>query len=312
MTSQSTFDERLVSIGTHSLFLHSGGPANRQRHTPAVIIEAGLGGGISEWVAVQQIVAQFASVYSYDRGGYGRSERSPNAPTAENRVRELRALLTAADIRPPWLLVGHSYGGWLVMEFLRVFGAQDVAGMVLVDCPKVPTEFPQGWDALMDGSDYHTIVGLEANRCVSDAEWTQLRRDNHANEGMEQEEARYMDECRSLVDTHMERHPCLLGDRPLSVIFTNEGIDFEKIYDYGVERGNATDRVRKEMRELLDGWEEINLDGQTQHLNLSSRARMAKAEGIARTHNLQYVKPEVVTAEIRWVMDQIIDENKKL
>ncbi|OJJ72264.1 hypothetical protein ASPBRDRAFT_675403 [Aspergillus brasiliensis CBS 101740] len=93
-----------VSLGSHCLYLSADEPQRsiiQGRLQPAVIIEAGLGSGLSEWVAVSRLIAQRARVYSYDRAGYRRSEPSPNPQyTAINRNRELATLLEVAEIEP--------------------------------------------------------------------------------------------------------------------------------------------------------------------------------------------------------------------
>ena len=47
-------------------------------------------------------------------------------------VWELRTLREKAGERPPYVLVGHSSGGWLVRVFASTYRS-DVAGLVLVD-----------------------------------------------------------------------------------------------------------------------------------------------------------------------------------
>ncbi|PWY70850.1 hypothetical protein BO94DRAFT_609145 [Aspergillus sclerotioniger CBS 115572] len=89
---QSGTHAALVPLSTHSLYLSASGPNRPLTSTgnlqPAIIIEAGLCSGHSEWVAASRLISQRARVYSYDRVGYGRSEPSPHEYTAENGVRE--------------------------------------------------------------------------------------------------------------------------------------------------------------------------------------------------------------------------------
>jgi hypothetical protein len=117
----------LISIGPHSLFLSASGPLRSSPTQPAIIIETGLGSNSSRWVAVQRLVSQFARVYSYDRAGYGKSRApDPSAPlpasayppTTKRRCQELTELLKEARVHPPWVLVGQSFGGVLIREFL--------------------------------------------------------------------------------------------------------------------------------------------------------------------------------------------------
>lgn len=100
--------------------------------SPTVVLEAGLGGTTLDWVLVQPAVAAFTRVCSYDRGGYGWSEPSPSRRTAQAIVTELERLLDYARLPPPYVLVGHSFGGLVVQLFARERPAK-TAGLVLVD-----------------------------------------------------------------------------------------------------------------------------------------------------------------------------------
>lgn len=100
--------------------------------SPTVILEAGLGDLLSSWRRVQPPVAMFTRVCSYDRAGYGNSESGEFPRTSKQIARELHATLAAADERPPYLLVGHSAGGYHVRAFHGLYG-KEVVGMVLVD-----------------------------------------------------------------------------------------------------------------------------------------------------------------------------------
>lgn len=99
---------------------------------PTVILDSGLGVPAVGWNPVQMEVAKFARVCSYDRAGYGWSSATSAPRTSAQIVKELHALLEAANEKGPYILVGHSFGGYNV----RVYNGQypnDVAGMVLVD-----------------------------------------------------------------------------------------------------------------------------------------------------------------------------------
>lgn len=124
-----TSGERLVDIGGQQLFLRCLGAG-----TPTVIFEAGLGDTADEWLPVQRAVAAFTRACAYDRAGLGRSAAGPvsRPRTAERMVTELRALLAAAGVSAPYVLVGHSAGG-LIMQLFAASHPAEVAGLVLVD-----------------------------------------------------------------------------------------------------------------------------------------------------------------------------------
>ena len=95
-------------------------------------MEAALGGSCISWSLVQPDVARLTLACSYDRAGFGWSDPGPMPRTAGRVADELWMLLDRAEIRPPFLLVGHSFGG-LVMRIFAARHRADVAGLVLVD-----------------------------------------------------------------------------------------------------------------------------------------------------------------------------------
>lgn len=121
---------KLIDVGGWRLHLNCTGESHASQ--PAVILEAGAGDFSVEWSLVQAGVAKFARVCSYDRAGDGWSELGPHPRTMHQIVYELHTLLDRAGVRPPFVLVGHSYGGWLVRLYASTYPAE-VAGMVLVE-----------------------------------------------------------------------------------------------------------------------------------------------------------------------------------
>lgn len=116
-----------VTVGGIYLHLYC-----RGRGSPSVILDSGLGGTTLDWQRVQPAIARQTRVCSYDRPGYGWSDRDPQPPTALHLSTELQQLLVQGHIAPPYLLVGHSFGGLLVQLFAERHPAE-VGGLVLVD-----------------------------------------------------------------------------------------------------------------------------------------------------------------------------------
>ena len=77
-------------------------------------------------------IAKTTRVCIYDRAGYGWSEPSPNSRTSKQIVKELDAMLTKAEIAPPYILVGNSFGSYNVRLYASQF-PEKVAGIVLTD-----------------------------------------------------------------------------------------------------------------------------------------------------------------------------------
>ncbi len=117
----------LIPVGHHRLHLHCQGQGG-----PTVILDAGLGGSSLDWSRVQPAAAAVTRSCSYDRAGYGWSEPGPPPRTSAHIVAELHTLLRRAEEPAPYLLVGHSFGGYNV----RLFASRHptlVAGVILVD-----------------------------------------------------------------------------------------------------------------------------------------------------------------------------------
>ena len=118
---------RLVDVGGRRLHLNCMGQGS-----PTVVFEAGAGAFSIDWSLVQPAIARTNRACLYDRARYAWSDPSPTAEMPAAVVRDLHALLEAANERPPYVLVGHSMGGIYVRIYERRY-APDVAGMVLVD-----------------------------------------------------------------------------------------------------------------------------------------------------------------------------------
>jgi len=97
-----------------------------------VILDAGLGDHSQVWQNIQLEVARFTKVLSYDRGGMGKSDKAPIPRTCKDMVEDLRQLLHAADLRPPYILVAHSWTGINARWYANQY-SHELAGMVLID-----------------------------------------------------------------------------------------------------------------------------------------------------------------------------------
>jgi pimeloyl-ACP methyl ester carboxylesterase len=84
--------------------------------SPTVVIEAGLGDWSTSWSCVQRH-REDDSVCTYDRAGNGWSEAGPQPRAAQQFVAELHALLKQANVPGPYVLVGHSLGGFTARLF---------------------------------------------------------------------------------------------------------------------------------------------------------------------------------------------------
>jgi len=110
--------------------------------SPTVILEAGYtASGIDTYgPVILPALARRTRVCTYDRAGDGLSDARPASVrplTGATQARELHTLLQVIHAGPPYVLVGHSYGGMITREFAALYPGQ-VAGMVLLDASSEP------------------------------------------------------------------------------------------------------------------------------------------------------------------------------
>jgi len=116
-----------ISLGARELFYSCEGTG-----APVVIFEAGLGDTSATWTKVQPVISQFTCTFSYDRAGLGQSDPAPTPRTCQAMIDDLAELLAGARINPPYILVGHSFGGMIARLFASQC-AEQIVGMVLLD-----------------------------------------------------------------------------------------------------------------------------------------------------------------------------------
>ena len=117
----------MVSLGGYALHVLVSG-----REGPVVVFESGLGEPTETWNDVQPKVASFARTVLYDRAGIGKSEVAKGPRTVQSIVKDLHSMLKAANVPPPYILVGHSFGGLLVQLYAHSY-PNEVTALVLID-----------------------------------------------------------------------------------------------------------------------------------------------------------------------------------
>lgn len=127
-TSAATVTPQRVEIsdGRHLAFYCVGAGS------PTVIFDSGLGAGAQAWSRVQPEVGETTRACAFDRPGYGASDEGPAPRDATRIVGDLKAGLKVAGIAGPYVLVGHSMGGYDMRLFANLH-PEEVVGMVLVD-----------------------------------------------------------------------------------------------------------------------------------------------------------------------------------
>jgi pimeloyl-ACP methyl ester carboxylesterase len=196
-----------VTIAGHKLHVRCVGD---EAARPTVILEAGGGGYSRDWAAVQDLLSSRVRSCAYDRAGSGWSEAGPAPRTMKQEVFELRALLEAARIPGPYVLVGHSIGGLLVRLYMDHYGG-DVIGVVLVD----PTHENTRLGRMRPGESQPRLVRLReeaTGRAVPEP-----RRQGRVSTQYDPEDDYIAEEFQSMYLAR-KANPEPLGDRPLIVL----------------------------------------------------------------------------------------------
>jgi pimeloyl-ACP methyl ester carboxylesterase len=144
--------EMFVQINNCKLYAKLVGESNGK---PTVIMDAGYGDFSKTWDTLIGDISKISGVLIYDRAGLGKSETSSNPRTSREMVKELKELLVEVNIKPPYILVGHSFGGVNMRMFATEY-QNEVCGLVLVDStpedyrerflPTMPQEFQQAYN----------------------------------------------------------------------------------------------------------------------------------------------------------------------
>jgi pimeloyl-ACP methyl ester carboxylesterase len=153
---------RLVDLGSHRLHINCQGDGS-----PAVIFDAALGASSLSWSLVQPAVAQVTRACTYDRAGFGWSDGGPLPRTAGRIAGELHELLRRADVPPPYVLVGHSFGGLVVRLFASRHRAE-VAALILIE-PAIPEDWAE------PGPQERALMARGARLCSYGATAARLR-----------------------------------------------------------------------------------------------------------------------------------------
>jgi len=149
--NQNEIWEKLINVGQCRLNFKviKGG-------NPTILFESGGGMDSSEWHSLAKMIANKtgATIVTYDRAGFGKSDLPDIPYDMRQETKWLFIGLKKLGIEKNLILVGHSYGGWLIRLSVSMY-PNKVSGMVFVD--PFSTEFVDilGVEYLKD----HPIAG---------------------------------------------------------------------------------------------------------------------------------------------------------
>ncbi|RFU80540.1 alpha beta-hydrolase [Trichoderma arundinaceum] len=303
----------LVSIGSHRLQLNVSGPP-RKANEPVAIIMAGLTSSVLEWPAATRLLSRFVRTFSYERSGFGASDNPPPGvqPTSTRMAVELDLLLKAADIKPPYIIIAHSYAGITSREFIHLHRENlgDIAGVVFVDAntEDSPATYPDANASAVLGDLDGLRIRSENCHKLSSAEWQALLDEEASTKHQQTADAEVSlykasaPVLREKGQLQVGRLP-LLGDCPVSILQANYAQDLQKIYDAGVAAGNGTETQRSLMRRLIVETNETEALIQKEMLRLSARTRFTFIPDTG--HSIHMERPDVIAEHVCWVLDQL-------
>jgi pimeloyl-ACP methyl ester carboxylesterase len=251
-----------VDIGGRNLYIICVGTGS-----PTIILESGWGADNTLWSKIMLPMSKSARVCAYDRAGVGRSDPAPIPRTTRDMMMDLHALLTEANVPGPYVLVGHSLGGFIVRLYADEY-PEEVIGMVLVD-----SSHPDANSAFLAALPPESP---DESQCVKDVRnyLTEVVNPEELTEGLDFE-----------ASAAQVRDLGLLGDLPLGVVTAGRGA-----CDFG--RGSPAD---------AEGLDQVWQDLQKELTMLSSNSVQIIAERSG--HNIPTEQPEAVIEAIQQVME---------
>ncbi|KAI9745175.1 MAG: hypothetical protein M1818_001453 [Claussenomyces sp. TS43310] len=302
----------LVNIGTHSLALYTHGPEPSSSEDPVILFVSGVASSSLVWAAVIRLLPRSLRSYTYDRSGYGSSELSPLAPTAENLALELSCLIEKAPISNPLIIVGHSWAGVLVNEFVvHPRNGPHIAGLVLVDANhetalQVLNPNNTNLQAISIGVEAYSAWGITAEHKFTQKEWDAFVSDEATEKHKlqaEKEDNEYAPSFETLRKKELENRQPLLEDKPVYIIGGFRSRDWSRLYKAGVEKGNGTEEQRSYAREMIRTADEKHMGLMKEHLKLSTKGKLVFAHESG--HFVQLTQPGIVVDGVKWVLDQL-------
>jgi pimeloyl-ACP methyl ester carboxylesterase len=286
-------------VNGHSMHLNCTGAGS-----PTIVLDAGLGWDSLVWGGIQPALAKSTQVCSYDRAGFGLSDAQPGPRDAVHVAGELHALLGAAGVTGPVVLMGHSIAGMYIREYAAQYPGQ-VAGLVFIDSstplqnrdPRLNAGQGAGlplWESLMEMR-AAAIVGYPRLKgdCAAQGAGSNAKLDREAASMLGEDlchvhykavEAEFDSFDASGQET---AHTGPFGDLPILVISQDTTKQFSK----------PRPTVRE--RELASTW-----DGMQEKLkDLSTRGRRIVAKG--SDHNVTLERPDVIEREVPRLIEEI-------
>ena len=298
----------LYDVGDYRLHLYCTGATSEG--SPTVILEAGSGFPALTWYLVQKEVGGFARVCSYDRAGYGWSDLASGPLSPAQVATDLHKLLEIAQVPGPYILVGHSAGGYYVRAYANQYPSE-VVGMVLVDAAYEQQDqlYPPKYIRLMNksaamltlGQIMAPFGGMRATKILNALVPPNLLPADV--EGAFLSIIHRTSYCKSMANeseavASFRSHPDLpksLGDLPLIVLSAGIAADEEYAQMGGTKSGIS--------REVYAKVYEANQEMQKELASFSTQGQQVIATESG--HMVHYNQPDLVVDAIQSIVEQV-------
>ncbi|WP_433435401.1 alpha/beta fold hydrolase [Nonomuraea sp. CA-141351] len=284
----------LVDIGGRRIHLWRDGVGS-----PAVVVVPALGEPALNWAGLLPKLAAETTTVLFDKAHLGWSDPAWGAGSARRHADDLRRALQQAGISPPYILVGHSAGGYVVRLFCAAQPEQ-VAGVVLVDAshPEQGRHFPWTRTKMLWRIVKWRLTPLGLRRLANELgwngaatrevaarrlppEWSRARMTLDFSDQQRRGELREMLATITINPRQVLRAAPTLGSTPLTVVSSSR-TDPDLTDPTAIARRSA----------FYDIWEPLQKD----LVSLSSSARHVVADPAG--HHVHRHQPEVVVAEV--------------
>ncbi|MEA4936294.1 MAG: alpha/beta hydrolase [Paludibacter sp.] len=121
-----------ITLNGFRIEVNTTGIQNNQTNKPVIVFENGMADTYDRWKAIINEISKTNTVFAYNRPRIGESEDDNLPPTTEHIVNNLRKMLLERGLKPPYLLVSHSFGGAYIRSFASLY-PDEIAGLIFVD-----------------------------------------------------------------------------------------------------------------------------------------------------------------------------------
>jgi pimeloyl-ACP methyl ester carboxylesterase len=124
--------KEFINVDGKKMEIFIAGLENNKKDKPVIVFENGMATKLDKWKTIIEEVSKTSAVFSYNRPRIGESENDSLPPTTKHIVNNLRKMLLEKGLKPPYLLVSHSFGGAYIRSYASYY-PDEIAGLIFVD-----------------------------------------------------------------------------------------------------------------------------------------------------------------------------------